>query len=154
MPCMHYQTCPLFKYFSSHPILNLWRTSYCDKPDNTHCVRFQNTSKGLPNPMSMLPNGNTVATAPLTLLHAIAKNRTHLVKNILVNIEVDINYQDIKGLTALMIAAALGHIKILEILLQHGAKTDIKNYNNETAYDLAMIKRQNETAALLRRTTQ
>lgn len=150
MPCMHYKTCPLFIYFSAHPILNLWRINYCNKPDNTHCVRFKNTTSGLPNPISLLPNGSQIELAPLTLINAASKNRTHLIKNILANIEVDLDYQNIDGMTALMLAARYGNTESVDLLLKHDADTQIRNYRNETAYDVAMSKGQNETAAMLR----
>jgi len=149
MTCMQFRTCPLFNYFSAHPILSLWRINYCDKPDNSHCVRFQNTAEGKSNPLAMLPNGNMVETAPLALLNAIRIDRFHLVKNILTNIDIDVDFQDINGNTALMIAAGQGFSDIAYLLLERGANKDIKNYNNETAYDLSLIKKQKDTAALL-----
>ena len=153
MPCSQYATCPLFIYFSSHPILNLWRTHYCDKSDNTHCLRFQNTQAKKTNPVSLLPNGKQIELAPLTLLNAAKKNRTHLVANILANIDIDLDFQYINGETALMAAAGEGHNKIVKILLEKGANKDVKNYNNETAYDISMIKRLQDTASLLRHNT-
>lgn len=150
MPCMHYKTCPLFIYFSAHPILNLWRINYCDKPNNTHCIRFKNTAAGISNPISLLPNGTQIELAPLTLINAASKNRTHLVKNILANIDVDLDYQNIDGMTALMLAARNGNTDSVEILLNNNANTLIKNYKNETAYDVAMSKNQLKAAALLR----
>jgi len=151
MPCKRFQTCPLFNFFSSHPILNLWRIEYCDKPDNSHCARFQNSSKGISNPVSMLPNGNLVESAPLTLLNAVTKNRVHLVKNVLSNINFDIDFQDINGTTALMIAAEHGYPEMLKIIMEHGANIDIKNYNNETAHDIAMKKNHTEIMNLLQK---
>lgn len=150
MSCMHYKTCPLFIYFSSHPILNLWRTNYCDKPDNYHCVRYKNTSAGIANPVSLLPNGKQVELAPLTLINAASKNRTHLIKNILANIKVDLNFQNIDGMTALMLAARYGNTESVQLLLEHKADATIKNYQNETAYDIAMSKGKKETADKLR----
>ena len=150
MPCIQYKTCPLFIYFSAHPILNLWRINYCDKSINTHCVRFKNTVAGISNPISLLPNGSQVELAPLTLINAASKNRTHLIKNILANIDVDLDFQNIDGMTALMLAARYGNTEAVEILLKSGSDTHIKNYRNETAYDLAMSKGQQEAAAQLR----
>ena len=150
MPCMQYKACPLFIYFSSHPILNLWRINYCDKSDNTHCVRFKNTTAGIPNPVSLLPNGNQIELAPLTLINAVSKNRIHLIKNILTNIDLDLDYQNIDGMTALMLAARHGNVEAVELLLQHGASMTIKNYRNETAYDIAMGREENEAATQLR----
>lgn len=150
MPCTQYKTCPLFIYFSSHPILNLWRINYCDKSDNTHCARFKNTAAGIPNPISLLPNGTQIELAPLTLINAASKNRTNLIKSILNNIDLDLEYQNIDGNTALMLSARYGNVEAIELLLEHGAKTDITNYKNETAYDIAMIKGKSEAAIRLR----
>lgn len=126
MPCTHYKTCPLFIYFSAHPILKLWRTNYCDKSNNSHCVRYINTAAGKANPISLLPNGAHIELAPLTLINAASKNRTHLVKNILANIDVDLDFQNIDGMTALMLAARNGNTDSVEILLNNKASTNIK----------------------------
>jgi hypothetical protein len=150
MPCTQYKTCPLFIYFSAHPILNLWRIHYCDKDDNSHCKRFTNTAAGIPNPVSLLPNGKQIELAPLALINAASKNRVHLIKNILANIDIDLDFQNIDGATALMLAARYGNVEAVEVLLKHGAKTDIKNYKNETAYDIAMGMDQQGTATQLR----
>lgn len=150
MPCNHYISCPLFKYFSSHPVLKLWRTHYCDKTNNNHCVRFQQTSRGLPNPVSLLPNGKQIELAPLTLLNAAKNNRLHLIKNILTNVVVDINFQNIDGMTALMVAAEQGNHEIAKVMLEHGAEVKIENYNNKTAYDIALRASQKEIAMMLR----
>lgn len=149
MPCAHFSTCPLFSYFSSHPILNLWRTHYCDKSDNSHCVRFQNTQANKTNPISLLPNGKQIELAPLTLFNAAKKNRTHLVANILANIDIDLDFQDINGETALMAAASEGHNKVVKFLLEKGANKDVKNYNNKTAFDIALTNHHENTASLL-----
>lgn len=151
MPCTHYITCPLFKYFSSHPVLNLWRINYCDKPSNIHCVRFQHTSRGLANPVSLLPNGKQIELAPLTLFNAARNNRLHLIVNILSNIDIDINFQNIDGMTVLMVAAEQGNTEMAEVLLQHGANTKIENYNCETAYHIAQRTNNEKTATLLQR---
>lgn len=150
MPCTQYKTCPLFIYFSSHPVLNLWRINYCNKDDNTHCVRYNNTLAGTPNPVSLLPNGNQIELAPLTLINAASKNRTNLIRSILNNIDIDLEYQNIDGNTALMLAARYGNVEAVELLLMHGAQADIKNYKNETAYDIAMARGNKETAVRIR----
>jgi len=150
MSCTHYETCPLFKYFSSHPVLNLWRIHYCDKADNSHCMRYKQTSRGLPNPVSLLPNGKNVEIAPLALINAAKNNRIHLINNILQNIDIDLNFQNIDGMTALMVAAQKGNTKIVETILQHRVDTEIRNYKDETAYDIALSSQQKETATLLR----
>ena len=150
MSCMQYKTCPLFIYFSAHPVLNLWRINYCDKSDNTKCARFKNTSAGITNPISLLPNGTQIELAPLTLINAASKNRTSLIKSILNNINLNLEYQNIDGNTALMLAARNGNVEAIELLLEHGARTDITNYKNETAYDIAMIMEKDEAAIKLR----
>ena len=63
---------------------------------------------------------------------------------------MDLDYQNIDGNTALALAARYGNVEAVELLLKHGAKTNIKNYQNETAYDIAMAKGNNETAIRIR----
>jgi ankyrin repeat protein len=49
----------------------------------------------------------------------------------------DLNLQDNRGRTALMIAASLGHRKAIDILLSHGADKNLRDKSGKSAEDLA-----------------
>jgi ankyrin repeat protein len=57
--------------------------------------------------------------------------------------------RDDRGRTALMTAAAMGHVEVVQALLSAGARTDIKDKKGMTATDLATSESQAEVAALL-----
>jgi ankyrin repeat protein len=50
---------------------------------------------------------------------------------------IDLNIQDNDGMTALMYAAQYGNREVVELLLQVGAFSSIKNNQGQTAYDIA-----------------
>ncbi len=62
---------------------------------------------------------------------------------------VDINAQDGDGNTALMVAARVGRTDVVEFLLAHGARTDIRNGLNQDAHALALSTGQLDTVMLL-----
>lgn len=53
------------------------------------------------------------------------------------------------GLSMLHLAAVMSHEEICTILIQHGARADVKNSQNETALDCAPPALQNKLKALL-----
>jgi ankyrin repeat protein len=70
------------------------------------------------------------------LLDAVEKNQPTLVAGLL-NGSVDANTANEDGVSALMLASYHGFKPITEMLLQHGAKVDVKNNRQETALRLA-----------------
>ena len=59
--------------------------------------------------------------------------------------------QNKNGYTALMIAAEKDHLEGMEILLKHHAYVNLKNIYNETALDIAKIKKYKECITYLKR---
>ncbi|SVB61008.1 uncharacterized protein METZ01_LOCUS213862, partial [marine metagenome] len=57
---------------------------------------------------------------------------------------------DKRGQTALMIAAEMGHLRIVEHLLAIGAKADLQDDEGRTAFDLAESADHSEVSELLR----
>lgn len=69
-----------------------------------------------------------------TALHvACLQGNFSVVKNLIDDMQIDINYLDRTGSTALMYAAYSGHEKIVKFLLEHGANAQIKNLKGGTA---------------------
>ena len=54
------------------------------------------------------------------------------------------------GHTALMDAVTLGHVNIVEHLMEKGCAVDIRNNEDKTAMDLARLFREDEIVTLLR----
>jgi hypothetical protein len=62
---------------------------------------------------------------------------------------VDVNHQDGQGSTPLMAAAWHGHPEVVKLLLRHGARTDLKDREGETALSLARKQRRWDVLRLL-----
>lgn len=72
-------------------------------------------------------------------LHAIKNDDIELISQ-LADKEVNINFTDQSGKTALMVAAKAGNNNLLKKLLANGAEADIKNNNGGSAIMFACIK--------------
>jgi len=153
MPCSHVKSCELFVQFALNPALDVWKEHYCET-DFKRCVRYQNSLKNQPIPLTLLPNGKLVTNTrsreeleATVIFNAILKNRTHMVGS-LIRAGVNVNLKNIQGMTPLMAAAEIGNEAAIKILLEHDANAALKNEQGETAYDIA--KRCNhKNAALL-----
>jgi len=155
MPCSHIENCDLFAQFALNPALDLWKEHYC-KNEFIRCVRFQNSSKGLAVPLTLLPNGTMVSVVhsseemgAVAIFNAITKGRAHMVSSLL-KAGANINAKNIEGKTPLMVAAELNSIEIVEFLIKKNADSHARNLQNQTAYDIAIKKGHAEVAAFLR----
>ncbi|KAJ8903826.1 hypothetical protein NDN08_000359 [Rhodosorus marinus] len=72
----------------------------------------------------------------MDLIDHAAKGRYQKVKGSL-DSGVDINYRDYDGRTALHLSASEGHLHIVDVLIQRGAKLNIKDRWGSTPYDEA-----------------
>ncbi|MNW07170.1 Ankyrin repeat protein [compost metagenome] len=54
------------------------------------------------------------------------------------------------GQTALHLAAQQGNIELIVLLLENGARIELKNVNNKTASDLAASKGYSDIAEILK----
>lgn len=61
----------------------------------------------------------------------------------------DLNHVEDNGDTALHIATKRGNIEIVKMLLDHGAKIDLKNVNDKTVLDIAKENNRDEICMLL-----
>lgn len=85
-----------------------------------------------------------------TALHvACLHGQLAVVKNLVTELKIDIDYLDRTGSTALMYAAYAGHKDIVEYLLAHGANTGIKNLKGGTAARYAAYAGHRDIVELL-----
>ena len=63
---------------------------------------------------------------------------------------IDLNYTDMHGRTPLMEASYNGHPEVIRVLLAAGADKDLRKNDGKTALDIAIEKKKDACAALLR----
>jgi len=155
MSCSHISNCELFAQFAQNPALILWKTHYCNGGFQS-CARFQRSLAGESIPLTLLPNGTTIEATrseeemgSAALFNAIEKNRTWMVNTFIEKVGVDVNSTNVTGSTALMMAADMGNVSIMRILLDHHADYRLENINGETAKDIAIRSGHQEVVALL-----
>ncbi len=64
----------------------------------------------------------------------------------------DVNAADHAGETPLHIAARRGELSCAQVLLHHGARSDIRDRDGQTALDLAREQRKEDLVKLLEQT--
>ena len=90
--------------------------------------------------------GNTLAlskdlTSGETALHIVIKRRDQLWTKFMLERGVPANEADKRGVTPLALAASLGFIEGVELLVKHGARVDVPNPAGETPLIAAVHKR-------------
>lgn len=97
--------------------------------------RMMNQQVTIDNVTNSNINSNTNIIRMTTALHvACFDNNIGMVKYLLDNNKLDVNYLDRTGSTALMYAAWKGHLDLVKLLiLKYGADPNIKNLKNGTA---------------------
>ena len=63
---------------------------------------------------------------------------------------IDLNHPDNDGWTPLMVASAKGKPEVVRVLLAAGADKDLRNSDGKTALDIAIERKKDACAALLR----
>lgn len=90
--------------------------------------------------------GNTLAlskdlTSGETALHIVIKRRDQLWTKFMLERGVRVDEADKRGVTPLALAASLGFIEGVELLVKHGARVDVPNPAGETPLIAAVHKR-------------
>ena len=88
------------------------------------------------------PNGGVRGRGSTPMHHACMYNRTAIVSYCLEELGCDIDAPGEQGYTCLHLAAKFNYPKLVEYLLQNGARTDMLTRDEKTARDLAMAKQE------------
>jgi len=83
------------------------------------------------------PNGGVSGRGSTPLHHAVMYNRYPIVEYLVNECKVDIDEPGEQGYTALHLATKFDYITIAELLLKHGARTDLLTRDEKTVWDLA-----------------
>lgn len=92
-----------------------------------------------------LPGSEGIRSIPLAAIHG----RTACLKILLAGASPTIDLLDDEGATALHWAARAGHHEALTLLLQAGARTDIRDNEDWSAWDRANLQSQDESMRLI-----
>ncbi|KAG8631000.1 hypothetical protein KVT40_000140 [Elsinoe batatas] len=84
-----------------------------------------------------------------TALHLAAQNGRAEVVRTLLQLKLDVNFQDKSGSTALHIAASKGYHEVVQALLSAGASTEVEDDGEFTALQLAAMNGHAEVVQLL-----
>ena len=82
-----------------------------------------------------------------TLLHHAAYEKKEVVC-VFLDRDVEVNFQDYKGQTALFVAAEEGNTGVVKLLLERGARTDLKDKEGRTPYSIAGKNRETKPRVL------
>jgi len=83
------------------------------------------------------PNGGVAGRGSTPLHHAVMYNRLPIVEYLVGECGIDIDEPGEQGYTALHLATKFDHVAIAELLLRHGARTDLITRDEKTVWDLA-----------------
>lgn len=158
MSCSHSSGCPLFAQFAMEPALAVWKQHFCDG-EYSKCARYQLGLKGSTIPITLLPNGKMIENrvkskeeiGGTALFNAILKNRVPMVKSMFASKMTSVNVVGNDGSTPLIVAASVGNIEIIDILLGVGCNPFIKNYNGIDALKVAENKNFSDCAISLKK---
>lgn len=147
MSCSHSSSCPLFAQFAMEPALAIWKKHFCDG-EYTSCSRYQKGLKGEVVPITLLPNGKMIENKVKTkeeiggtaLFNAILKNRAPMVKSMFSSKMASVDVVANDGSTPLMVAASVGNVEIIELLLSEGCNPFKTNNDGYDALIVAQKK--------------
>ena len=147
MSCSHASSCPLFAQFAMEPALAIWKKHFCDG-EYTSCARYQKGLKGEVVPLTLLPNGKMIENrvkskeeiGGTALFNAILKNRIPMVKSMFSSKMASVDVVANDGSTPLMVAASVGNVEIIELLLSVGCNPFKTNNDGYDALIVAQKK--------------
>lgn len=148
MSCTHTSNCPLFAQFAMEPALAIWKKHFCDG-EYSKCARYQLGIKGATVPITLLPNGKMIENkvkskeelGGAALFNAILKGRASMVKSMIVSKMASAQVVSSDGSTPLIVAASVGHLEIVNILLAAGCNPFNTNHAGITALTVTERKK-------------
>lgn len=117
-----------------------------------HCAAREGHKDALGSLLILQADVNAVAAKGRTpLMEAIINNHENIVKKLCEHEELDINKKDDAGNTALMLAVALGNVKMTKYILNVGAgkNNDDRDSNNNTALHIGAGNKNTNILQLL-----
>ena len=113
---------------------------------------FKKILNGKNNPDSLFDIDAKDVGRGMALLHLAIMHKNPEICSYLLNLGADINIKTTKsGSTPLMLCASTGENSCCKVLLSHGScSSKIKNAAQQTALDLATLRRKHEIAILIR----
>ncbi|MDH5570621.1 MAG: ankyrin repeat domain-containing protein [Gammaproteobacteria bacterium] len=142
MSCTHCDNCQLYAQLAMEPTLRLWKQKYCEEMYE-ECARFKLALEGQAVPLTLLPNGKKLERrsrdelAAAALFNAILKQRVPMVKAMLKTGMPSKRIISADGMTPLMVAASVGNLELVELMMSRGCSPFATNKNGETAYEIA-----------------
>ncbi len=131
------------------------KTDQCDSEGNTiYDLAFKNFNMGIfaalkKTPRDFIDDLNKEGKAMIHYAAADEDPKFAIIKmKKIIELDANIDILDSDGKTSLMYAVISKNIKVIELLLEKGAKTDIKNHEDKTALDIAMEKGGDNSAVL------
>ena len=142
MGCTHCDSCQLYAQLAMEPTLRLWKQKYCEELFE-QCARFKLALEGQTVPLTLLPNGKKLEQrsrdelAGAALFNAILKQRVPMVKAMLKTGMPSKRIISADGMTPLMVAASVGNLELVELMMSRGCSPFATNKSGETAYEIA-----------------
>ncbi|GAB1220369.1 hypothetical protein ENUP19_0052G0023 [Entamoeba nuttalli] len=100
--------------------------------------------------MKFLPNKEVESNEDVTPLHvSVLYNKVEFIESLIVDYQINVNYQDDFGNTALMIAAQTGNVEAAKELIKHNASKSLVNKYGQTAILVALRSGKAEVAKVI-----
>lgn len=142
MSCSHSVSCQMYPLLAMEPALKLWKKHYCEK-NFEKCARYELSLMGNVVPLTLLPNGKQLAPRSKeeinasALFNAIEKGRISVIHSMMKTGVASMNLKTSDGLSPLMVAASVGNIELVQLMLNHGCNSKLKSNHGYTAASLA-----------------
>jgi hypothetical protein len=146
----------MYPLLAMEPALKLWKQHYCEK-NFEKCARFNLSLEGNAVPLTLLPNGKQLAPRSKeeinasALFNAIEKGRIPVIRSMMKTGIASMSLKTSDGLSPLMVAASVGNIELVQLMLEHGCNPGLESNHGLTATSLAKKNGHKKCVQLLRK---